>query len=66
MGVYIRILLWIGTGALLSSGWITEELRARVLDDPQAAAYVQTVLSGAVAGVTWVWWRLAKRWGLST
>ena len=66
MGVYIRILLWIVTGALLSSGWITQELRDSVTNDPQAAAYVQTVLSGAVAGVTWVWWRLAKRWGLST
>lgn len=66
MGVYIRILLWIVTGALLSSGWITEELRARVLNDPQAAEYAQMVLSGFVAGITWFWWRLAKRWGLST
>jgi len=59
------LLLWL-SGWLMSSGWINDELQQMLLTDPDVAGALQVALSGATAGIWWAWWRLAKRWGLTT
>ena len=59
------LLLWL-SGWLMSSGWINDELQQMLLTDPSVADALQVALSGVAAGVWWAWWRLAKRWGLTT
>lgn len=57
-----RILLYILAGVLLNAGWVNDEIADFIRLDPD----VQMIVGGAVAGVTLVWWRLAKRFGWST
>lgn len=65
MSVYPRIILYIISGWLMSSGRINAELRD-MLNDPQAADMLQPVFGTLVAGSSWVWWRIAKRFGWAT
>lgn len=66
MIVIARILLVWLAGFLFASGRINEEIRDILTTDMEAAALVQTFLSGLVTGIWWAWWRLAKRWGWHT
>jgi hypothetical protein len=64
--VHVRIILYILAGWLFSSGHVSAEIRDMLTTDPDVVAAVQAGLSAAVAGASWVWWRLAKRFGWST
>lgn len=58
-------LLWL-SGWLMSSGWLNAELQQTLLTDPSIADAVQVALSGVATAAWFAWWRLAKRWGLTT
>ena len=64
--VHVRIMLYILAGWLFSSGYVSDEIRDLITTDPANAEGVQLALSAALAWVSWVWWRLAKRFGWST
>lgn len=66
MIVYIRILIHVLAGWLLASGYINDEIKAMLTDDPQVALAVQAVLAAMVHGAGVLWWRLSKRMGWST
>lgn len=64
--MYARIILYIIAGNLMASGWINDELRMVLTTDEEVAAAVQVALAGIVSGISWAWWRLAKRFGWKT
>lgn len=66
MIVLVRILLYIAAGWLSNSGYINEEIKSLITNDPEVAFALQVVVSGMIAGATAAWWRLAKRWGWQT
>ena len=66
MIVYTRILIHVLAGFLLASGWITEEIKTMLVDDPEVALGVQAVLAALVHGAGVVWWRISKRFGWAT
>lgn len=66
MTVYLRIILYIIAGHLASAGWLNDELRNLMWNDPDAVALIQGAIAGLPALGSLVWWRLAKRFGWST
>ncbi|PJR17432.1 hypothetical protein [Sinorhizobium meliloti] len=66
MAVWIRIALYMVAGWLYGSGLIGEEVKDLVTTDPDLVASIEAVVSGIIAAVSVVWWRLAKRLGWST
>jgi len=66
MTTYIRILLHVVAGWLVTSGWINDEIKNMIVNDPQVAAGIQVLLAAIVHGASLVWWRIAKRFGWST
>ena len=60
--VLARIILYIVAGALLGAGWINDEIARYIRVD----ADVQVLAGGVIAGLTVVWWRIAKRFGWAT
>ncbi|MAU21104.1 MAG: hypothetical protein CMH13_11295 [Martelella sp.] len=66
MTVYVRILLYIVAGWMLSSGLINKEVERIITTDPVIATGVQALLGSAVALATGYWWKLAKRFGWKT
>ena len=57
-----RIILYIIAGALLNAGWINDEIADFIGLDSD----IQMLAGGALAGLTMVWWRVAKRFGWAT
>lgn len=57
-----RILLFIIAGALLNSGWVSEEVANFIRLDPD----LQQVVGAAIAGIAFTWWRIAKAKGWRT
>ena len=57
-----RIILYIIAGALLNAGWINDEIADFIRLDSD----IQMLAGGALAGLTMVWWRVAKRFGWAT
>jgi hypothetical protein len=66
MSVWIRIALYLLAGWLYGSGYIGDEVKRLITDDPQVAYSIETAISLLISSVPVVWWRLAKRWGWST
>lgn len=66
MITYVRILLHVVAGILLTNGWINEEIRDLIVNDPEVALAVQVALAAVVHGLTVLWWRIAKWRGWST
>lgn len=66
MIVLVRIVLYVAAGWLSNSGYINEEIKSLITNDPEVAFGVQVALSGMIAGATAAWWRLAKRFGWAT
>lgn len=54
-----RIILYIIAGALLNAGWVNEEFADFIRLDPD----IQMLVGGALAGLTFAWWRIAKAMG---
>lgn len=63
---YVRILLHVIAGILLTNGWINEEIRDQIVNDPQIALGVQVALAAVFHVASLIWWRLAKRFGWKT
>lgn len=66
MTVYVRILLQVLAGYLLASGYINEEVKSLIVDDPTVAVGIQIALAAIVHAAGLAWWRIAKRLGWST
>jgi membrane associated rhomboid family serine protease len=65
MTVWIRIALYIFAGWLYGSGYIGDEVKTMLTDDPQVAMALEALVAGIITGVPLLWWRLAKRMGWS-
>jgi len=57
-----RIILYILAGALFNAGWISDEIASYIRVDGD----VQMLAGGAIASLTLLWWRVAKRFGWNT
>ncbi|MDX0127401.1 hypothetical protein GOC15_22765 [Sinorhizobium meliloti] len=66
MAVWIRIALYMVAGWLYGSGLIGEEIKDLVTTDPDLVASIEALVSGILATITVIWWRVAKRLGWST
>jgi|UniRef100_A0A6H1ZBZ8 hypothetical protein len=66
MSVWIRIALYIAAGWLYGSGYIGDEVKAMLTDDPQVAMALEALVAGIIAGVPVLWWKIAKRMGWAT
>lgn len=61
----IRISLFVASGYLINAG-LPPEMANMIISDPVIFEAVSQVVGLLVAGVTFAWWRLAKRWGRAT
>ncbi len=66
MIVYIRILIHVLAGWLLASGYINDEIKSMLTDDPMVADGIQALAAASVHGLGVVWWRISKHFGWST
>ena len=66
MTVWIRIALYMVAGWLYGSGYIGDEVKRIITDDPAVAASIEAGISAAVASVPLAWWRWAKLRGWKT
>lgn len=66
MTVWLRILLYIVAGWLYGAGYIGDEVKRLVTDDPAVAASIEAGISAAIASIPVAWWRWAKRKGWAT
>lgn len=66
MTVWIRIGLYLFAGWLYGSGYIGDEIKHLITEDPAIVMAVETVVAAAIAYVPIHWWQLAKKFGWST
>ena len=66
MSPFIRIALYMVAGWLYGSGYIGEEVRSLITDDPAVAGAIEAGIAALVAAVPLSWWRAAKRLGHPT
>jgi len=66
MTVWIRIALYIIAGWLYGSGYIGEEVKSLITDDPQVVMSIEAGVSLLISAVPVVWWKLAHRFGWPT
>lgn len=62
---FIRIALYMVAGYLARAG-LPQNVVDVVTTDPAFAEVIGQVLAAVIAGVTLLWWRIAKRLGLAT
>jgi hypothetical protein len=61
----IRIVLYIVAGYMIHAG-LPKEIADMLIVDPVLFETISQVIGLVIAGVTFVWWRLAKMWGRET
>jgi hypothetical protein len=66
MTVWIRIALYMIAGWLYGSGYIGEEVRSLITEDPAVSASIEAGTAALIAAVPLSWWRAAKRLGHPT
>ena len=66
MTVWIRIALYALAGWLYGSGYIGDEVRNIITDDPALAASVEAGIAAAIGAVPVAWWQWARRNGGTT
>jgi hypothetical protein len=66
MTVWVRIALYVIAGWLSGSGYISDEVKRLLTDDPTVAATVAHGISALMCLASIGWWRLARRMGWST
>jgi hypothetical protein len=66
MTVWIRIALYMLAGWLYGSGYIGEEVKRILTDDPAVAASIEAGITAAIASIPVAWWQWAKRKGWAT
>lgn len=63
MTVWIRIGLYVLAGWLYGSGYIGEEVKALITDDPAVAAAIEAGITAAVGAIPVAWWQWARKNG---
>ena len=63
MTVWIRIALYTFAGWLYGAGYIGDELRSIITDDPAVAASIEAGIAAAIGAVPVAWWQRARRTG---
>ena len=66
MSPFIRIALYMIAGWLYGSGYIGEEVRSLITEDPAVAASIEFGISALVAAVPLSWWQWARKRGRPT
>lgn len=66
MTVWIRIALYMVAGWLYGSGYIGEEVRSMITDDPAVAASIEAGIAAAIGAVPVAWWQWARKMGMPT
>lgn len=66
MTVWIRIALYAFAGWLYGSGYIGEEVRYIITEDPAVASAIEAAIVAAVGAVPVAWWQWARRTGGAT
>jgi hypothetical protein len=66
MTVWIRIALYMLAGWLYGSGYIGDEVKSIVTNDPAVAGAIEAGVSALIASISLLWWRVAKRLGWDT
>ena len=66
MTVWIRIALYMIAGWLYGSGYIGEEVRSMITDDPAVAASIEAGIAAALGAVPVAWWQWARKMGRPT
>jgi hypothetical protein len=66
MTVWIRIALYLLAGWLYGSGYIGEEVKSLVTEDPAVAGAIEALISALITAPPIWWWRLAKKHGWHT
>ncbi|RDL51789.1 hypothetical protein BLJAPNOD_02930 [Ensifer sp. M14] len=66
MSPFIRIALYMVAGWLYGSGYIGEEVRSLITEDPAVAGAIEAGISMAVASIPVAWWQWARKMGHPT
>ncbi|MBC7148080.1 MAG: hypothetical protein H5U22_01770 [Rhizobium sp.] len=66
MIVWIRIALYMLTGWLYGSGYIGEEVKTLITDDPAVASAIEAAITTAIGAIPVAWWQWAKKTGAPT
>ncbi|MDW9463702.1 hypothetical protein GOA57_28085 [Sinorhizobium meliloti] len=66
MTVWIRIALYIVAGWLYGSGYIGEEVKSMITDDPAVAGAIEGGIAAAIGAIPVAWWQWAKKMGRPT
>lgn len=66
MTVWIRIALYALAGYLYGRGYIGDEVRNIITDDPAVAGAIEAGIAAAIGAVPVAWWRWARRTGGAT
>ena len=66
MTVWIRIALYLLAGWLYGAGYIGDEVRRLLTDDPAVASSVEAGVFALLSSVPVAWWQWARRRGWAT
>ncbi|GEM_PF-1607577 len=66
MTVWIRIALYMIAGWLYGSGYIGEEVKSLITDDPAVAASIEAGIAAAIGAIPVAWWQWARKVGHPT
>lgn len=66
MTVWIRIALYLLAGWLYGAGYIGDEVKRILTDDPAVVSSVEAVIFAAISALPVAWWQWAKRRGWAT
>ncbi|WP_439616681.1 hypothetical protein [Shinella sp.] len=66
MTVWIRIALYLLAGWLYGAGYIGDEVKRLITDDPAVVASIETGVFALVSSLPVAWWQWAKRKGWAT
>lgn len=66
MSPFIRIALYMIAGWLYGSGYIGEEVKALITDDPAVAASIEAGIAAAIGAIPVAWWQWARKVGHPT
>lgn len=66
MTVWIRIALYLLAGWLYGAGYIGDEVKRLLTDDPAVASSIEAGVFALMSSVPVAWWQWAKRKGWAT
>lgn len=66
MTVWIRIMLYLLAGWLYGAGYIGDEVKRLITEDPAVASSIEAGVFALISSVPVAWWQWAKRKGWAT